>query len=223
VARDDWRLRIELPEEEGAGAFLQRIGIDLGSEARELARELERERLAVTHDADTVFVYTPSRLQADQARRIVEAELKEQGLEPDEIVLEHWLADGDRWEAVRTPALEGEQAEEHEESGEASPTHPRESWEDDVLARGYAPWEVRVECPSTREAKELEEQLEGEGYSVSRAFTFVIVGANSREEAAELAGRLHGEVEPGGELVYEVAPQNPFAVFGGLGGAGTPL
>ena len=223
MARDDWRLRIELPEEEGAGAFLQRIGIDLGSEARELARELERERLAVTHDADTVFVYTPSRLQADQARRIVEAELKEQGLEPDEILLEHWLADGDRWEAVRTPAPEGEQAEEHEESGEASATHARESWEDDVLARGYAPWEVRVECPSTREAKELEERLEREGYSVSRAFTFVIVGANSREEAAELARRLHGEVEPGGELVYEVARQNPFAVFGGLGGAGTPL
>jgi hypothetical protein len=25
-------------------------------------------------------------------------------------------------------------------------------------------------------------------------------------------------VEPGGELVYEVQPANPFAVFGGLGG-----
>ena len=39
----------------------------------------------------------------------------------------------------------------------------------------------------------------------------------SREEAVELAHRIHGEVEPGGELVYEVQPQNPFAVFGGLG------
>ena len=29
--------------------------------------------------------------------------------------------------------------------------------------------------------------------------------------------RVHGQVEPGGELVYEVQPQNPFAVFGGLG------
>ena len=40
---------------------------------------------------------------------------------------------------------------------------------------------------------------------------------------AALAERLHGEVEAGGELVYEALPQNPFAVFGGLGGAGTPL
>ena len=45
----------------------------------------------------------------------------------------------------------------------------------------------------------------------------MIAGAGSREEAVELARRIHGEVEPGGELVYEVQPQNPFAVFGGLG------
>jgi hypothetical protein len=45
----------------------------------------------------------------------------------------------------------------------------------------------------------------------------VIAGTRSREEAVELARRIHGEVEPGGELVYEVQPQNPFAVFGGLG------
>jgi predicted ATPase len=38
------------------------------------------------------------------------------------------------------------------------------------------------------------------------------------EQAVELARRVHGKVEPGGELVYEVQPQNPFAVFGGLGG-----
>jgi hypothetical protein len=29
---------------------------------------------------------------------------------------------------------------------------------------------------------------------------------------------VHGDAEPGGEVVWEVAPQNPFAVFGGLGG-----
>ena len=41
--------------------------------------------------------------------------------------------------------------------------------------------------------------------------------------AQELARRLHGEVEPGGELVWETTPGNPFAIFGGLGGAGTPV
>jgi hypothetical protein len=201
VARDDWRLRIELPEEERARGFLSRIGIELGSEASDLARELAEQRLAATHNGSTVFVYTPSGLQAEQARRVVEAELKEQGIEPVSIVLEHWLNNEDRWDDEP----------------------PGPDLEEETLARGYAPWEVRIEAGSLREARELAEQLEREGYSVVRAFRFVIAGAASREEAQELARRVHGEVEPGGELVYEVAAQNPFAVFGGLGGAGTPL
>ncbi len=76
---------------------------------------------------------------------------------------------------------------------------------------------MRVEADSLREAHDLAEQLRSEGYDVSRTFTYVIAGTGSREEAVELARRVHGEVEPGGELVYEVQPQNPFAVFGGLG------
>ena len=52
---------------------------------------------------------------------------------------------------------------------------------------------------------------------MSRTFTYVIAGTASRDQAVELARRIHGKVEPGGELVYEVQPQNPFAVFGGLG------
>ena len=56
-----------------------------------------------------------------------------------------------------------------------------------------------------------------------RRWTYVIAGTATREEADELAKRLHGEVEPGGELVWESIPANPFAVFGGLGSDGTPL
>ena len=47
---------------------------------------------------------------------------------------------------------------------------------------------------------------------------YVIAGTDTKEDAEALAARVHGEVEPGGELVYEVMPQNPFAIFGGLGG-----
>ena len=49
------------------------------------------------------------------------------------------------------------------------------------------------------------------------------LGVDLGSEARELAARLHGEVEAGGELVYEVVPQNPFVIFGGLGGTGTPI
>ena len=40
---DDWRIRIDL-EEEHAESLLERLGLDLGSEARELAKDLEGDR-----------------------------------------------------------------------------------------------------------------------------------------------------------------------------------
>jgi hypothetical protein len=72
---------------------------------------------------------------------------------------------------------------------------------------------VRVECESHEEAERLADGLEAEGYGVARRWKYVVVGAESREEAEELARRLHGEVEPGGGLVYEVPVGNPFALF----------
>ncbi len=194
MAHDDWRVRIELPDEAGAQDLLGRLGLRQSS-AEELADELREHRLAVSQDGDTVFVYAATGMQAEQAARIVESELMDQGLTPSRFVTERWLRDEDRWDD------EPEQPDVEEE----------------LLQRGYAPWEVRVEAKSLREAHDLAEQLRSEGYDVSRTFTYVIAGTGSREEAVELARRVHGEVEPGGELVYEVQPQNPFAVFGGLG------
>ena len=192
MAQDDWRVRVELGEEH-VWSLLDRLGLDLGSAGHELANELEEHRLAVTHDADSAFVYTASGPQAEQARKIVESELAELGIEPKSVVVEHWLADEDRW------------------NDEA----PGPDVEEELVARGYAPWEVRVECASHHEAAGLADRLEAEGRSVVRRWRYVLVGAESREDAAELAGRLHGRAEPSSELVWEVVPQTPVAVFGG--------
>jgi hypothetical protein len=195
MAQDDWRIRIDLPDEEGAYGLLERLGL-ARSDADELAEELRDERLAVSQDGNTVFVYAPSGMQAEQASRIVERELQEEGLTPTRFVTERWLRDEERWD------------------DEA----PQPDLEEDLLRRGYAPWEVRVECKTLQEAHDLAERLRAEGYGVSRTFRYVIAGVESRDQAVELARRIHGQVEPGGELVYEVQPRNPFAVFGGLGG-----
>jgi hypothetical protein len=50
-----------------------------------------------------------------------------------------------------------------------------------------------------------------------------VAGVESEDEARELAKRFHGEVEIGGELLWETLPGNPFAVFGGLGSTGAPF
>jgi len=194
MARDDWRIRIELPDEEGARGFLERLHL-ARRDAEELAAELREHRLAVSQDEDTVFVYAASGMPAEQASRIAGEELRDSEWEPKRYVIEHWLDDEDRWDDdPPTPDTEAE-----------------------MLSRGYAPWEVRVECESLSAADDLAEQLRSEGYGVSHTFNYVIAGTRTREEAVELAQRVHGEVEPGGELVYEVQPENPFAVFGGLG------
>ncbi len=195
MARDDWRIRIEL-QPEHAGGFLGRLGGGLGSRARDLANELEAARLAVSRDDDTLFVYAATRAQARDAQQIVEAELEEAKVEPIAVKLEHWLADEERWD--------------DEPKGE--------TWEEEVLDEGYSPWEVRIECESHDAAEALADQLEQEGLSVARRWKYVVAGAATEEEAQALATRLHGEVEAGGEVVYESMPNNPFSIFGGLGG-----
>jgi hypothetical protein len=198
---DDWRIRVDVAGEH-AESVLERLGLDLGSEARKLADDLEGRRLAVSRDDETIFVYAGSRTEAETARAIVETELKETGVDARVGQIEHWLAGEDRWDDEPEQEFEAEQ---------------------DVLEQGLAPWEVRVATSSPQEADQLARRLEAEGHGVLRRHTYVLVGASSEDEARELAKRLHGQAEGSGELVYETLPQNPFAIFGGLGGSGTPL
>ena len=198
---DDWRIRIDVAEEHSQG-LLDRLGLDLSSEARELATHLEGRRLAVSRDGDTIFVYAASADEAVRARAVVEAELRAAGVDAAATEPERWLPDEDRW------------------SGEAAAEFTPE---EEVRSHGDAPWEVRLDAGSPDAARDLTARLEHEGYGVARRHRYVLVGAATEDEARELAARLHGDVEASGELVYEALPQNPFAVFGGLGGSGTPI
>lgn len=199
MARDDWRLRVELAGA-GTGGLLERLGL-WDSDANDLAKELKDHRLAVTEDDGTVFVYASSSLELEQAKQVIQGELAELGAQPEQIATEHWLDDEDRWDDdAPAPDLDAQ-----------------------VLAGGYAPWEVRIPCDTHHAARELADQLEAEGYGIVRRWRFVIAGCASQTQANELAERVHGTVEPGGELVWESSPGNPFAVFGGLGDAGGPI
>jgi hypothetical protein len=199
MAQDDYRIRIKV--EDDPDSLLERLGLELDDEARELARALEQRRLAVSRDGDEIFVYAGTRAEAESARSIIQALLRDQGIAAVTGPVEHWLDDEDRWDDEP----------------------PGDTWEEEEVEHGHAPWEVRVECASHSAARQLADQLEQEGYPVLRRWRYLIAGASTKEEADALAARLHGEVEAGGALVWETAPRNPFAVFGGLGGSGTPV
>ena len=200
MANDDWRIRIEVEEEEHAAGFLDRLTGDLDDEAQELAKDLESHRLAVSRDGDTVFVYAASRAAAEQALLVVDAQLRANGVEAQTSKVEHWIDVEDRWD--------------DEPKGE--------TWEEEELDKGFAPWEVRVECSSREEADELAKKLEAEGFKPDRRYQYLIVGTATREDADALATRLHGQVEAGGEVVAEAWEARPgnrwFSIFGGMGG-----
>jgi hypothetical protein len=195
---NDFRIRIHVGED--GESLLERLGLELGGEAADLARELEQRRLAVSRDGDEIFVYASTRAGAVRAGELIDAVVREQGIDARVSAVEQWLDPEDRW----------------------SDEPPGETWEEEELDHGYAPWEVRVDCGSRGAAGELAEQLESEGYRPLRRWSYLIVGTASREDAERLAERVHGHAEPGGELVWETLPGNPFAVFGGMGSSGTP-
>ena len=196
MANDDWRITIEV-EESKVDHVLDRLAGELGAEAHELAADLKQRRLSVSRDGDTIFVYAGSQADAEKARAIVESELRANEIEAKTSKVVHWLEAEERWDDEP----------------------PGETWEEEALDEGFAPWEVRVECSSRQEARDLAGRLETEGYKPLRHFHYLIVGAASHEDAEALATRLHGEVEVGGEVVLEAMGKTPsrFALFGGLG------
>lgn len=200
MAADDYRIRIQLDEAE-AGSLLERLGSGLSGEAADLAADLEARRLVVSRDGDDLFVYAATPDEAERARSVIQAELRDNDVAAVTGPVEHWLDEEDRW----------------------NDDPPTETWEEETLERGFAPWEVRVQMATHADARALADRLEQEGYGVERRWHYLIVGTASREEADALAARVHGEVEPGGELVWQTVPGNPFAVFGGMGGSGSPL
>jgi len=195
VAGDDWRVRVEVEGDDEARGFMERLRHGIGQEAKELADALRDEHLVVSADGNELFVYAGSPAQAEQARKVIEAESQEHGLVTTVSGVEHWLAAEDRWD-----------------------NEPRDdTWEDEIEAQGFAAWEVRVTCASHDEAEALAERLEAEGYAPVRRWRYLVIGCDTEEDARALAERLHGEVEVGGALVWnELLDSNvvrPFTIF----------
>jgi hypothetical protein len=209
---EDWRVTITLREQEHAGRVLDAL------RERDVRQELRDElggRVAVSGDGPRLFLYADTRRAAEAGEGVLRDVLDEHGLSA-EPQLDRWHPIEERWEdaGVPLPASETERREERERRDAQD--------EADSIESGVAQWEVRVELPAQSDAERLAEELEGEGLSVVRRSTFLLVGANDKDEAAALAGRLAGRgvvhVEPGSGVAWQLLPQNPFAVFGGLAG-----
>ena len=209
---DDFRITVALPDDDEAVGLVRRLH-ELRLDEDE--RALLGERVIVSRDDETVFLYADSAERLTAAAAIVRRELGDGA----EVTLERWHPVAQEWQAADAPMPETEAEIDAEEE------HVREREEAEAEATGFADWEVRVELPSPEETDTFADLLGSEGIPLIRRHRFVLVGAASEEDARELAERLRAEapagakveVEPSGEMVYEVMPRNPFAIFGGLG------
>ena len=193
-----WRRRLADPdraphEAEHARALLERLGLDLGSDEAERARarSCEGHRLAGLarrrHDLRLRGDPAP---QAEQARAIVEAELA-------------------RRRASRPRRSTSSTGSPTRTAGTTS--RRGETWEEEELERGFAPWEVRVELPShERGATSSPTSSSSEGYDVVRRWQLPDRRRRApRRTPTSSRQRVHGEAEPGGEVVWEATPRQP--------------
>jgi hypothetical protein len=211
---EDWRLTANLHQDR-ARDVLEWLR---EHEAEADARQRLGDAVAVSGEDDTVFAYADTREALTAAEQVLRALLAEHGLQAD-LVVHRWHELEERWEdeSVPLPQTEAEREVERDRLEAADAAESEQT--------GRALWEVRLELPSHRETRELAHRLEGEGFSVVARWTYLLVGADNEEDARELADRLQQEapagasvqVEPSGEIVAQVTPANPFAIFGGLG------
>ena len=213
---DDWRVTIDF-DDEGDGTQLTEwlAAVDLEGEQRSSLGG----RVIVSRDGPRVYLYADSEEPAREVLRTVSARIDQEG-HAAVTALERWHPVEQVWKdgSVPLPDTPEELAEEHERLQEREAAESAET--------GAAQWEVRIELGTHEETVALAERLESEGIPVVRRHTFLLAGAASEDDAQALAERVRGEapddakveVEPGGGMVWEVAPRNPFTFFGGLGG-----
>jgi hypothetical protein len=214
---EDWRLQVGVFEEGRARALTERL------EAEKLSENLHTEfgdRLIVSVNGPTVFVYAGEREQAERAADAIRALATEHGWDV-EFELKRWHPIAEAWEDPEKPlpATPAERAAEHAKLV----TKERE----DTAERGYAEYEVRVEFPSHRETVELADRLHEEGLPVLRRWRYLLVGARDEDAANALAERVRAEAPPDAAVTAEVSRRaaydddpgrGSFAIFGGLGG-----
>jgi len=208
---EDWRITITLDDDDHARRVVESLHeLDAHDELRvELGG-----RVAVSRDGETVFLYADTRRAAEAAQRTLLEVVGQQG-DTARPQLDRWHPIEERWEDASVPLPDT--------ADEVRAERDRADEDDDAesLQTGIAQWEVRVEVASPEMATALAEDLELQGRSVVRRSTFLLVGANDRDDAEDLARELQRRgtvhVEPGAGVAWQLRPRNPFAVLGGLG------
>jgi hypothetical protein len=211
---DDWRLQIDFREDGVVDELKDRL------DAADLEHDLSEafhDRVIVSRNGTTIFLYAGDREQAEKARALVERLAREDD-EEIEIDFRRWHPLSLEWEPADQPLPEdAARAAEHQERI----AKERQETEE----QGYPRYEVQIEMPSWEEADSLADRLRAEGLPTMRRWRVVLVGAADEDAAEGLAQRIRGEVPAGSKVAVAGTLQEaeddvprPFAFLGGLAG-----
>lgn len=145
------------------------------------------ERVAVSADGPSVFLYAGTEDAAREADRVVREILARRQLTAT-FKLDRWHPIEQEWEDAGAPLPQtAEQREAEEERRVADETEESEE-------TGQTGYEVLIEVSSRREAIELATRLQSEGHPVIRRWRYVVLGADNEDEARDLAQAVQKEV-----------------------------
>jgi len=208
---DEWRVEVELDEEEHGNALGERMRTtDLNEEAR---ARLGRHAI-VTRDGPRLFVYADRETRAREAERLIRELVAADGVDA-RVALTRWHPIEEAWKDASLPLP----VDADEREAERARRDAAESAE--AEREGEFDWHVRLELPGRGEAVELEHRLEAEGVPVSRRWRYLLAGALTEERAEALAQRLRADAPEGTEVSVEVNPSDlPSPLFVFLGARG---
>jgi hypothetical protein len=183
VADDDWRVTVTLADEADVRQAVQSVR---EHEVEEDVRRRLGDRIAVSADGPSIFLYAGTEEAAREADRLVRDVLAQRQL-TGSFALDRWHPVEEKWEDATVPLPQSSEERQAERERRIA-DETQES-----LATGDAEWQVIVELPSRHAAVKLAERLDAEGRSVIRRWNFLFVGANNEDEAADLATVIRQE------------------------------
>jgi hypothetical protein len=202
VADEDWRIEVELDDEEQGYSLTERLrAADLDDEARARLGE----RVVVSRDGSRLFLYAATESQSREAEQVIRDLVASHNLSA-KISATRWHPVEQTWQDASVPLPTTPESIEEERTS-------REEVEERDAERAGWTSHVRVELPHRADAVDLAERLEAEGEKVHRRWRYVTVDLATEDAARELADRLADRLPEGSELTIETKPPDPVFVF----------
>jgi hypothetical protein len=205
---DEWRVEVTLEEDQHGQSLGDRLhALRLDDEARKRLGG----SVIVTRDGRYLFIYAWHEQSAREAERVVRDLMDEDKL-AGSVSLTRWHPIAEEWRSADEPLPQSELDKLDEERAHEA------AGREETREFGDYPWQVIVDLPDRRSTLELTARLRNEGLAVKRHWKYLLVGADTEDDAIELGKRVEAEAPEGSRVGVRGNPDDmPLPAFIQLG------